>query len=187
MRILVVPYEDIDTVRSDRLAGDLSRFFGVEVIVEEPASEEPPGAYRPPRDQYASSVFLAQLRAKKDEAAGQGDSYDFMLGWTGRDLFMPRLSFIFGAADRDACVAIVSVHRLKPEFYGAGGNEELLADRLLKEAIHELGHLFELDHCDSRSCVMHFSQTIDETDIKGPGFCETCATRLEGALERLRG
>jgi archaemetzincin len=32
--------------------------------------------------------------------------------------------------------------------------------RLVKEAVHELGHAFGLNHCENIECVMHFSNSL---------------------------
>jgi archaemetzincin len=96
------------------------------------------------------------------------------LGVTEQDLFIPELNFVFGMADPDGGVAIISLTRLRPEFYGQAPNEDLLLERAVKEALHELGHTFGLQHCDNPDCVMHFSQTIKDTDKKRAWFCGGC-------------
>lgn len=56
--------------------------------------------------------------------------------------------------------------------------KELFKERLIKEALHELGHAFGLPHCDNKRCVMVFSNSIKDVDFKGAKFCEGCATVL---------
>jgi archaemetzincin len=34
------------------------------------------------------------------------------------------------------------------------------------EAVHELGHAFGLTHCEKSRCVMHFSNSLQDTDFK---------------------
>nr|WP_243666411.1 matrixin family metalloprotease [Vulcanisaeta sp. JCM 16159] len=53
---------------------------------------------------------------------------------------------------------------------------------MLKEVLHELGHSFGLDHCADPRCVMYFSNTIEDTDRKGPGYCQRCMARLRSLL-----
>ncbi len=50
--------------------------------------------------------------------------------------------------------------------------------RALKEAVHELGHTYYLSHCADAKCVMYFSNSLADTDIKGAGFCKRCQQRL---------
>lgn len=78
---------------------------------------------------------------------------------------------MFGEAQLEGTAAIVSSHRLDETLYGLPKNQELLEERLLKEAIHDLGHTFGLVHCHDYSCVMHSSASVEEIDIKGASFC----------------
>ncbi len=54
-------------------------------------------------------------------------------------------------------VAAIYLPRLRQEFYGLAADSSIFIGRVLKEATHEVGHAFGLDHCPRRSCVMHFS------------------------------
>jgi archaemetzincin len=48
-----------------------------------------------------------------------------------------------------------------------------------KEAVHELGHAFGLVHCKDFECVMHFSNSIEQVDLKANAFCRKCADLLQ--------
>jgi archaemetzincin len=74
--------------------------------------------------------------------------------------------------------ALVSTHRLRQEFYGLPGDPELLRERLLKEAVHELGHTLELTHCDDYDCVMASSHSVEWIDLKTPNLCNICLERV---------
>jgi len=88
-----------------------------------------------------------------------------------RDLYVAPLNFVFGLAMRDIQAAIVSWHRLGDD------DTSIFADRLAKEIVHEVGHLEGLEHCPDPSCVMWFSNTLQETDAKGVNFCRICQER----------
>ena len=96
---------------------------------------------------------------------------------TEHDLFADRLNFVFGEAELGGKRAIISLYRLKPEFYGMSDGE-LFKGRVLKEAMHELGHVFGLPHCRNPNCVMYFSNSILDTDRKGWRYCELCREKL---------
>lgn len=90
------------------------------------------------------------------------------------DAYTTGLNFVFGEAYNNGNIAAIYLPRLKQEFYGLEANEQLFYERMVKEAVHELGHTFDLAHCDNKLCVMHFSNSLPETDIKGRSFCKNC-------------
>jgi archaemetzincin len=97
---------------------------------------------------------------------------------TEHDLFADQLNFVFGEAELGGKRAIISLYRLKPEFYGMK-DDELFKERALKEAMHELGHVFGLIHCRNFGCVMLFSNSILDTDRKGWKYCDECLEKLK--------
>ncbi len=96
---------------------------------------------------------------------------------TEHDLFADELNFVFGEAELNGRRAIISLYRLKPEFYGEK-DDDLFKERVLKEAMHELGHVFGLLHCRNPICVMYFSNSIIDTDRKRWMYCERCKDKL---------
>jgi len=129
-------------------------------------------AYDSSRKQYNSTQILKGLLSFKPK---NSEKY---LGITDVDLFIPILTYVFGEAQLNGPAAVVSTFRLKPQFYGLPRNDELLRDRLIKEAVHELGHSFGLRHCSDYECVMSSSTYADEIDLKGKDFCEGCKELL---------
>ena len=119
------------------------------------------------RQQYYSTAIIQRMERAVDPDAR-------VLGVTASDLYVPVLTFVFGEAQLDGNCAVVSTARLKEEFYGLPRRLELLRERLLKEAVHELGHTFGLRHCADWRCVMTSSHAVERLDIKGAGFCRAC-------------
>jgi len=145
------------------ISGNLNVFnMPVKILPRVPL---PPDSYNKKRRQYRARKFLA--------LAGryQGDR---VLGITEEDLYVRELNFVFGLARKSGKCAVISVARL------GFGDEEKLYERSLKEAVHELGHTMGLDHCSHRLCVMHFSNTLLDTDEKTADFCHTCGKKLKG-------
>ena len=81
--------------------------------------------------------------------------------------------------------AIVSLARLKPEFYGLPPDKDLSVRRIRKEVSHELGHTFGLVHCAERLCLMSLSTEIMQVDFKSENFCRNCWVTLEENLKKM--
>ena len=151
---------------SGRLAGE----FGLPVReMEIPALDF---AFDAGRQQYSSAAVLEMALRLIPDDAGK------LLAVTDRDLFVPVLTFLFGQAQLGGRVGVLSLARLRQEFYGFPPNRELFADRAAKEALHESGHLFGLVHCSDRSCAMSLATNIRQIDIKQAAFCAPCRARL---------
>jgi archaemetzincin len=130
---------------------------------------DPEDAYDPSRGQYNSTRLLAMLDR------GAGEAFDRVLAVTAADLFVPVLTYVFGEAQLRGRAAVVSLQRLRPEVYGLAADPDRLAQRLLTEACHELGHCDGLLHCHDPRCVMHASTYVEEIDLKTSSRCPDCA------------
>jgi archaemetzincin len=141
--------------------------------------------FDPNRVQYNSSLILQQLIMKPPLNAEK------ILGVLDVDLFIPILTFVFGEAQLKGIGAVVSAHRLHNRFYGLPENRELTNDRLLKEAVHELGHTFGLIHCLQARCVMNASTYVENIDQKSAEFCPLCQKGIQaqkrGPVNRMLG
>jgi archaemetzincin len=142
-------------------------FQSVEFEIRE-GLPHPDYAHNNSRNQYYSSLILEEIKKHKPEDTQK------LLGVTDVDLYVPSLNFVFGEADSINGVALISLCRLKQDFYGKFPDEEIFQERMVKEAVHEVGHTFGLGHCRDNKCVMFFSNSITDTDNKGKSFCEKC-------------
>jgi archaemetzincin len=104
-----------------------------------------------------------------------------VLAVTGRDLYIPVLTFVFGHAQLGGRAAVISLARLRQEFYGLAPNRELFVERASKEALHETGHMFGLVHCAERSCAMSLATNVRQIDEKKAAYCAGCTARLRRA------
>lgn len=157
------------------LAAALGEVFGLEVQQHPPAFD-PELAYDSSRGQYNSRILLAQLLHNGAKTATR------ILGVTEVDLFIPVLTYVFGEAQLDGRAAVVSTCRLDSQLYGLPPDRRLLFDRLRKEAIHELGHTYNLVHCHRHPCVMMSSTYVEGIDQKSDRFCPACRAAVEASI-----
>lgn len=150
------------------------------VVIEKPI-QLPGSAYNANRHQYHSTQILSEINGF---AQTVGIEADLVLGVTDVDLYVPSYNFVFGEAGCPGKVALISLARLRPEFYGEAPNQKLFQERALKEAVHEIGHALGLEHCKNPSCVMFFSLSIKDTDKKGVKFCDDCHVLVHRAMEK---
>ena len=135
----------------------------------------PDEAFDSRRNQYHSTRILALL-----EQQILALHMDRLLGVTYHDLYVPGMNFVFGEARLPGRVGVISTHRLKTQ---SGGALDVFHERVVKEAVHEIGHMTGLEHCSKTSCVMHFSQGISDTDLKSPNLCEDCQSHLRLTID----
>ena len=170
-RIQLVPVGNVDLAILEWLALALADSLRVVCRVHE-SPIDPSGTYHSARQQYNSTAILAEL-LRLDEQAEEK-----LLGIADVDLFIPILTFVYGEAQLNNRAAVVSVYRLRQEFYGLPGSDSVFYQRCEKEALHELGHTFGLVHCPQFDCLMYYSNSIEQIDLKTNMFCAECHRKL---------
>ena len=153
------------------LSKELYEIFRIEFKISS-SLNIPKSSYNSERKQYYSSPLLSYLKMSFGRGSG------LILGVIDKDLYVPQLNFVFGEAELNGKAAIISLTRLRQEFYGLPENENIFYQRTIKEAVHEIGHIFGLHHCSNPKCVMFFSNSLSDTDIKGKRFCKNCSKKL---------
>jgi archaemetzincin len=133
-----------------------------------PLSLDPEFAFHGERQQYHSSEILQRMQSFL-----AADSWR-VLGIASVDLYIPILTYVFGEAQMGGPRALLSTHRLRQEFYGLPGDPELLIQRTIKEAIHEVGHTLNLIHCHDYRCAMASSNSVERIDLKQRELCPDC-------------
>ncbi len=176
-QIVIQPYDLKDFKYQEIVSSKLREIFNLPVIWLESKSI-PVEAYNPERNQFLGSFFLKDLLTVKTPK-------DIVLGIVPVDLYEPDLNFIFGVASPYTGTAVISLFRLHNSFYGLPEDKALFVERTLKEAVHEIGHVLGLPHCPNPKCVMHFSNSIEDTDRKSYYFCESCYLKVKQALRQI--
>lgn len=171
MLIEIIPLGPIDNQVLDYLKDNLAEVFSASVSIGR-TQPIPESTLDKKRNQYHSTAILKNLlRFKKEK--GQK-----LLAIIDQDLYIQQLNFVFGEADPVNGVCIISLKRLDQTYYGLSQDQDLFFRRSLKEAVHELGHLLNLGHCPNPKCVMHFSNSLLDTDKKDYRFCQHCQKLL---------
>ncbi|AAB90906.1 MULTISPECIES: archaemetzincin [Archaeoglobus] len=158
MKIYIQPLS-VNSHTVEVLANSLPKIFNAEVFVL-PASDVSLKCYNASRRQYNSTCILRMLPPIK-----------VTLGVTGKDIYAKGMNFVFGEAELGGARAVLSVFRLTT------ADSELYRERVVKEAVHEIGHVLGLKHC-SNNCVMRFSNSVQDVDRKPVSFCRECASKI---------
>lgn len=165
--ILITPVSEVEGLLLDNLSTTLGNVFSVNCQVTS-TIEIPNEAYNYERNQFHSTVIISRLKNHHTPNSHK------ILGVTEHDLFVPEVNFVFGQADMNGPGAVISLHRLRQQFYGKESNDKIFFERTIKESIHELGHAWGVKHCKNKKCIMYFSSTIKDTDKKLAKFCKKC-------------
>lgn len=201
MQIVILPigwhsseFEDYTTTIVSPLIQHLSKIFGDKARINSDSLQSSSSL------QLSSSITIMPPTHLFDKARKQWIS-DSLLDWLLEttepdittkvlaicdfDAYSDELNFVFGEAHLGGRVAAIYLPRLREEFYVRKSDKNksnLFEQRVVKEAVHELGHTFGLRHCQISKCVMHFSNSLQDTDFKDDKFCERCNKILAGIL-----
>ncbi len=163
--LILCPLGTIPLWVTEILAGRLPGIFGFPVRVAT-LMDDIGFAHDPDRNQFHSTPILDTLESLCPEEGIK------ILGITREDLFIPILTHVYGEAQLGGRAAVVSISRLMsgPDLGGVDAG----AGRILKEAVHELGHCFDLRHCEDERCIMHYCRKLADVDKKSSRFCRYC-------------
>jgi len=172
--ITLVPIGQVEEAILPVIGEGLKEAFGRLWVLAAPLPH-PDYAYDWRRGQYLADAILARLRTLDLPA-------ERWLGIVDVDLYTPGLNFVFGQASVGGPAAVIALPRLRQGFYGRPEHTALFHQRVVKEAVHELGHTYGLGHCHDAACVMHFSNSLLDTDRKGDRFCPRCKGEIRRGL-----
>ncbi len=177
MPIAILPLLNVSSQTLDDLREEIGNAFLSSVTILPAIRSLPDSAYNKKREQYDADKLVSHLRQQT-----KGANADKVVAVGSIDLFVTDLNFIFGAAEKGGKLAVISLYRLDQRFYGKQSSYDSFKERAAKEAIHELGHCYGLDHCKRGKCVMVYSNDVVSVDRKAKFFCEECREKLRKAL-----
>ena len=163
--VLFQPDKDIIST----LENTLSEEFNASIVTASPIKEISNRLFDKQRKQWKSNHILQWLLYMYKPSKSRK-----ILAICDFDAYSGHLNFVFGEAYVEGSISAIYLPRLRQEFYGLKPDESLFYQRIVKEAVHELGHGFGLNHCKNIKCVMHFSNSLSDTDIKSNHFCIVC-------------
>lgn len=162
IKVTIIPFGEIPPSVISEIHSAV-RYLGLEPVDAE-AQPVPENCIDEKRGQLNARCLI--------EKARQEYSDTLILAVTDHDLYAPGLNFIFGQAELRGQTAAISVYRL---IEGSGEPLTPIEGRRIRtEVVHELGHVFGLEHCADPYCAMYFSNTLMDTDRKGDRFCAVC-------------
>jgi len=170
--IYLIPIGRVDPKALSYLEKHLAEVLSTPVRVGQMMTM-PAEAYHKRRGQYSSTDILSAMEKYFPQQA------EAVLGVTEADLYAGNLNFVFGEANPPSRRAVISLARLRIGYGKVLAEENLYLERTLKEAVHELGHVYGLPHCSDPRCVMFFSNSLIDTDRKGYQFCKQCRSKLK--------
>lgn len=171
MKIGIFAIGDLDLKLLHRVVCGLEERFLYKFLVESNIAL-PASAFNSAKKQYFAPTLLSNIKSVFSS------EIKYALAITEVDLYGISLNYIFGDANTDDRIGIVSYHRLRPDFYNHPPDQGLLYERMLKESSHQLAHLLGAKHCYNRACVMCYSSNIYDIDKKSSLFCAECEKRL---------
>lgn len=134
----------------------------------------------PGRSQVDSDFLLKNIEA--EQTTRNAPPGAVLVGLTTQDIGTKVFTFAFGRARRNSHAALVSLARLRPEFYGLPPDPKITIRRAVAEILHEVGHAAGAGHCKNQSCVMHFATNVESADLRGSAFCPSCTANLPPGL-----
>jgi archaemetzincin len=142
------------------IAANAQAILGLNTRIS-PVQAEPEYAFQPRRGQYEAGKIVRALTANPHHAP-------FRLAVVGVDIYTPILTYVFGESQLGGKAAVISLFRLQNK------NREEAYNRAAKIALHEIGHLLGIVHCETADCLMGFSKDLAKLDERPLRFCQAC-------------
>ena len=168
--IALQPFEETTPDAIAFIQHGLADSFDAEVTIL-PAAKLPQNAWYAARKRYWADSILAYLRLQHHAEER------YVLAVTGKDIATAKGANpnwgVMGLGLNPGKYCVISDYRLQRDRQ----TKAQLHFRLLKVALHEMGHNFGLAHCPNPNCIMVDAEGKDKLDDE-KGFCEACRKKL---------
>jgi archaemetzincin len=174
----VAPFGEVPDAALQGVAAFIRTHLHLEAHLLAPF-QNPANAYDQKRGQYNAAIILKTFKSMPFD-----EGLDKVIGVMNVDLFIPIFTHVLGEANEGGRYALASLYRLNRAPNRVSASMDQVIERLIKVAIHELGHLFNLGHCMNKHCLMHYSGNLDDLDATTLTFCGYCSEFLAYSIRR---
>lgn len=137
-------------------------------------SEEPPtDCYSDQRRQYDAEKLITMLEQRKNPRLLA------VIGVVDADIFLGEKAFVFGVNKPSSGAGLLSLTRLRPDYYGKPADIEKVMQRAVKEAIYHAALAAGIKNCPQKKCILAPGTALWRLDEKSPRFCESCRKKIE--------
>ena len=155
MKIGILPVGQIAPDVLDKLQQGLVKIFPDTVCsMIKDSFPVPKQAFDKKRNQYNSSIILNELRT----FAAKRVEYHRVLGVVDADIFASGLNYVFGEAYVSGRAALISLWRLKPEFYREKVDIAVFISRIVEGSCSRVGAHFGSPTLHAESLCYAFFQ-----------------------------
>ncbi|HDM78285.1 MAG TPA: zinc metallopeptidase [Deltaproteobacteria bacterium] len=175
----IVPIGEVKQVVLKILAANIQAVFNIPVDILN-GRKSLKKFFNPNRNQYNAITILDHMERRWKQP------HKRILAVVSVDLFIPILTYVFGEAQINGKMAVVSTYRLNRRTGGGNVSLERFYERVAKVGIHELAHTFGLVHCKENHCVMRASYSLRDLDYYPLYFCDYCQSMLDDVYRRMK-
>lgn len=125
-------------------------------------------------EQFDASYITHKVLPKK-----MPDDGIVVMAITAKDLYPSEdWNYVFGLASYQKRTGVSSFNRFLTD-----NDYTLCLNRITKTAVHEIGHMFTINHCKHAVCLMNGVNHLPESDTKPNALCSECLKKLSWNLK----
>lgn len=170
-KIVVVPLGEVDFMLVNRLASNIGQVFNRSVDILK-GMKVPDEAFNVIRNQHYASIILQKLERVKVNSKEQ------IVAVCEEDIYLPDEPYVLAHFDVVSGTAVISLNKIRQEFYGLPEDETKVYDRLFKLAVQQVAYMSEIPGCRNPVCINYYSVNMMDIDNRGSKLCDICRRQL---------